>query len=303
MNIIETFNLGKKYGNYDVLKDVSMHVEKGDIYGFVGKNGAGKTTLIRILCGLQRPSSGEYSLYYAPYDSINMSTLRKKMGAIIESPALYLDDTARGNLRYQFELLGNTNYEEIDEILDLVGLGDTQNKKVKDFSLGMRERLAIGLTLVGHPDLIILDEPINGLDPQGIIEVRELILKLNKEEGITFLISSHILDELAKMATRYGFIKDGTLIKEVTQEELLKECRKSIIIETSNLRASIVVYDKLGYEYKTLNDNEVEIFSDININKLVINLDNAGIDVKKIKENDENLETYFMKLLGGGNNA
>ena len=303
MNIVETFNLSKKYGKYQALNNINMHIEKGDIYGFVGKNGAGKTTLIRILCGLQNPTSGEYSLYYAPYDSRNMAFIRKKIGALIETPALYLDETAWENLRYQFELLGNTDYKQIDSLLDLVGLGNVGKKKVKNYSLGMRERLAIALTLAGNPDLIILDEPINGLDPEGIIEVRELIIKLNKEKGITFLISSHILDELAKLATRYGFIQNGTLIKEMTAEELLAECRKSTVIQTTDTKRSIVIYDQLGYNYKILNDKEVEIYDEIDITKLVLNLAKVNIEVKKITENDENLESYFIKLLGGNNNA
>ena len=303
MNIIETKNLSKNYHKFIALRNVNMHVEKGDIYGFVGKNGAGKTTLIRILCGLQTPSSGEYSLYNASYKSNKMRYIRKRVGAIIETPALYLDQTAEENIRYQLELLGNTDVTAIKRILTLVGLENTGNKKVKNFSLGMRERFAIGLTLTGNPDLIILDEPTNGLDPEGIVEIRELILKLNRNYNITFLISSHILDELAKLATRYGFIKNGELIKEITASELASQCRKSVIIKTDNLRTSLIVFDRLKIEYKVISNNEAEIYTKVDINKLVINLDSEGVKVLSFKENDENLETYFMRLLGGNNNA
>lgn len=303
MNIIETKNLTKNYRGFGALKNVNMHVQKGDIYGFVGKNGAGKTTLIRIICGLQNPSSGDYFLYNANYKSYNMRYIRKRMGAIIETPALYLDETAAGNLRQQLELLGNTDLEAIPRILKLVGLENTGTKKVKNFSLGMRERLAIGLTLASNPDLIILDEPTNGLDPEGIVEIRELILKLNRNYNITFLISSHILDELAKLATRYGFIKNGELVKEITAEELKKECKKSLLLKPTNLRMSLVVLDRMGLEYKVVSNCEIEIYNEIDITELVLNLAKENVKILKITENDENLETYFMKLLGGNNHA
>ena len=298
VNVIQTCDLSKKYGKFQALKNVNMHIQKGDIYGFVGKNGAGKTTLIRIICGLQDPTNGEYKLYDVTNRHRDIAVIRKKVGAIVEMPSLYLDCSAKENLRYQFEMLGNPDLTQIDDILKLVGLKETGKKKVKDFSLGMRQRLAIGLTLVGNPDLIVLDEPINGLDPEGNIEIRELILKLNHERGITFLISSHILDELAKLATRYGFIKDGNLIKEMTREELMNECRKSVLIETTDLKKSIVVYDELAYDYRILSENQVEINQEVDITDLVLELSKRQIRVKKIKEKDENLETYFMKLLG-----
>ena len=204
--ILETHNLGKRYKNFKALSDLNMHIEKGSIYGLIGKNGAGKTTLIRLICGLQKPTSGNYSIYGISNLNKKIIEVRKRIGAIVETPSIYLDLTAKENLKEQYKIVGLPSYDGTDEILELVGLSETGSKKAKNFSLGMRQRLGIAIALVGNPDLLILDEPINGLDPEGIIEIRELILKLNKEKGITVLISSHYLDELSKIATHYGFV-------------------------------------------------------------------------------------------------
>ena len=218
--------LSKNYRHFKALNGLSMKVPKGSIYGFVGRNGAGKTTLIRMICGLQEPTAGEYVLYGRKNTDKDIAKSRRRMGAVVETPSVYLDMTARDNLMQQYKILGLPSYDGLDEILKLVGLEHTGKKKAKNFSLGMRQRLGIAVALVGTPDFLVLDEPINGLDPQGIVEMRELILRLNREQQITVLISSHILDELSRLATYYGFINNGHIIKEMSAEELEAACRK-----------------------------------------------------------------------------
>lgn len=225
--VLEAKGLCKTYKNYKALNNLNMRVPKGAIYGFVGKNGAGKTTLIRLITGLQFPTGGSYRIYGIENTSPQIRKSRRRMGAVVEIPSIYLDMTAQDNMKQQYRILGQPSYDGIDELLELVGLGDTGKKKVKDFSLGMRQRLGIAIALAGTPDFLVLDEPINGLDPQGIIEIRELILKLNREQGITFLISSHILDELSRMATHYGVIDRGRMVKEISAAELEDKCAKS----------------------------------------------------------------------------
>ncbi len=198
--VLETDALTKKYRNFTALKGLSMHIPKGAIYGFVGRNGAGKTTLIRLICGLQEPSSGSYTLYGASNSDSTIGKSRRRMGAVVESPSIYMDMTARDNIKEQYQVLGLPSEHGIDELLQLVGLADTGKKKAKNFSLGMRQRLGIAVALAGNPDFLVLDEPVNGLDPQGIIEMRELILKLNHEKGITVLISKDLVcDEDVKI--------------------------------------------------------------------------------------------------------
>lgn len=219
--VLETRSLCKRYKNFKALDDLNMHVPKGSIYGFVGKNGAGKTTLIRQICGLQIPTSGEYEILGVPFQNEEgISKARHRMGAVVETPSVNTHMSAKDNLKEQYRLLGFTNFDGIDEILKMVGLENTGTKTAGKFSLGMRQRLGIAIALCSHPDFLVLDEPINGLDPEGIIEIRELILKLNREENITVLISSHILDELSKLATWYGFIDSGHMLCEISAEDI-----------------------------------------------------------------------------------
>ena len=203
MYIIETKDITKKYGKYQVLNKLSVHIKENSIYGLIGKNGAGKTTLIRIICGLQDPTNGTYFINKIDNKTKDISIVRKKIGAIIERPSIYEEMNAEDNIICQMKLVGLTNYQDVSKFLDVVGLSNVGNKKVRYYSLGMKQRLGIALALVNNPNILILDEPINGLDPEGIIEIRELILKLNKEKHITILISSHYLDELSKVATHY----------------------------------------------------------------------------------------------------
>lgn len=212
--------LSKSYKGCKALDGLSLHVPKGAIYGLVGKNGAGKTTLIRILCALQEPSAGEYTLFGKDSRDRTAAEERRKIGAVVEGPAVYQELTAAENLHIQYQVLGRRDFETIPGLLTLVGLEDTGRKKARHFSLGMRQRLGIAVALAGDPELLILDEPANGLDPQGIVELRRLIQKLNRDRGVTILISSHILDELARLATHYGFIDSGRMLEELSASDM-----------------------------------------------------------------------------------
>ncbi len=301
--ILEANALAKRYRNFSALNGLTMHIPKGSIYGFVGRNGAGKTTLIRLICGLQEPSGGEYKLCGVKNTDKKIISCRKKMGAVVESPAIYTEMTAEENLRQQNYILKATNEGDILELLTLVGLGDAGKKKVKNFSLGMRQRLGIAIALAGNPEFLVLDEPINGLDPQGIIEMRELILKLNRERGITVLISSHILDELSRLATHYGFIDGGRMIKEMSAEELEKRCRKCICVDVSDTRPLADVLDGMRAEYEILDRTRANIYSDIQVTLLVTELLKKDCIVYGMREHDENLESFYMNLVGGEQNG
>lgn len=276
-----------------------MHVPKGAIYGVIGRNGAGKTTLIRLICGLQEPTDGSFKLYGAQSGTKEIYKARQRMGALIETPAIYRDMTAKENLEQQYRVLGLPSFDEIKELLALVGLSDSGKKKAGRFSLGMRQRLAIAIALCGNPDFLVLDEPMNGLDPQGIIEMRELILKLNREKQVTVLVSSHILDELSKVATHYGFIENGSMVKEMSAEELETRCRKCVRVEVSSIETLSTVLDLNGFEYKIIDNSKADIYADFQVTKLVSALEKESCVVYSIKERDESLESYFINLVGG----
>lgn len=273
--VLTTEALCKRYKKPNALDDFHMHVPKGAIYGFIGKNGAGKTTLIRIICGLSTPTSGSYTLYGIQNSDKEIEQTRRHMGAVVETPALTLDMTAEENLRQQFRIYGLSSFDGIRQLLELVGLEKAGKKKVKAFSLGMKQRLGIAMAMACNPDFLVLDEPTNGLDPQGIIELRELILKLNHEKGITFLISSHILDELSRVATHYGIIDCGKMIREFSAEDLEKESGSYIHIkaETSDAEGLLAVLEERGISYEVVSQKE------------------------------KMLEEYFVSLVGGDGNA
>ena len=299
--ILTARSLGKRYKNFKALNDFSIHVPKGAIYGFVGKNGAGKTTFIRLVCGLQEPSAGSYAIYGTENNDPGISRCRRRMGAVVETPSIYQDMTAEENLKEQYRIIGLPSFDSIPELLRLVGLENTGKKKAKHFSLGMKQRLGIAIALSGNPDFLILDEPVNGLDPQGIIEVRELILKLNREKRITFLISSHILDELSRLATHYGFIDSGHMVKEMSAAELDAACRKCIRVQVSDVRALSRVLDEMDLEYSILSDTIADIFARINVSQLALALADQGCDIISLDEREESLESYYVNLIGGGN--
>lgn len=301
--VLTTNKLTKKYGNFKSLDELSIHIPKGSIYGLVGKNGAGKTTLIRVICGLQKPTKGTYSIYGIKNTSKAIVKSRRRMGAVVETPAIYLNMSAEENLKLQCLSVGVPSYDSVPEILELVGLAKTGRKKAGHFSLGMKQRLGIAMALVGNPDFLVLDEPVNGLDPQGIIELRELILKLNREYQITVLISSHILDELSRLATHYGFINEGCLVKEISADELENACRKYTRIEVTNTNALVRVLDANNIEYEILSDSAANIYGRINLSKLVIALVKENCEVISSCERDESLENYFINLVGGKHNG
>ena len=298
--VLQTNGLTKQYGRFRALNGLSMHVPKGAIYGLVGKNGAGKTTLIRLICGLQAPTSGDFTLYGIPGNSPKIGRARRRMGAVVETPSIYLDMTAEDNLRQQYLILGLPSYDGIPELLKLVGLEHTGRKKARHFSLGMKQRLGIAVALAGDPDFLALDEPTNGLDPQGIVEIRELLLKLNRERQITVLISSHILDELSRLATHYGILDGGRMVKELSAQELEAACRKCVRLEVTDTGALARVLDAQKLEYKILSATTADVFAKLNVTRLALALANEGCEVRSMQERDESLESYYISLVGGG---
>ena len=297
--VLQTQGLTKRYRRGKALDGLTMAVPKGAIYGLVGKNGAGKTTLIRLICGLQEPSSGSYSLYGVSNDRKELLRTRRRMGAVVETPSIYLNMSARENLEQQALILGLPSLAGLEELLELVGLENAGSKKAGHFSLGMRQRLGLAVALVGDPDFLVLDEPTNGLDPQGIVDMRELILKLNRERQVSFLISSHILGELSRTATHYGIIDQGRMVKELSAQELENICRKRSIIRVTDTAALARTLDDLHVEYKILSDSEAELFAKLNVTRLAAALSEAGCEILDLREKDENLEGYFLSLVGG----
>ncbi len=297
--VLRTNGLCKSYKHFKALDNLSMNIPKGAIYGFVGKNGAGKTTLIRLICGLQEPTSGEYELYGRKNDDREIAKSRRRIGAVVETPSIYMDMTAEENLRQQYRILGLPSFDGLEDILKLVGLEHTGKKKAKNFSLGMRQRLGIAIALVGSPDFLVLDEPVNGLDPQGIVEMRELILRLNREKQITVLISSHILDELSRLATHYGFIDNGRLVRELSAQELDAACRKCVRMEVSDARVLARVFDKRKLEYQVISDKLVDLYAQVKVTEIALALAEEGCDIISMQEHDESLESFYISLVGG----
>ena len=297
--VLQTQGLTKRYRRSKALDGLTMGVPKGAIYGLVGKNGAGKTTLIRLICGLQEPTSGSYSLYGVSNDRKELLQTRRRMGAVVETPSIYLNMSARENLEQQALILGLPSLRGLEELLELVGLENAGLKKAGHFSLGMRQRLGLAVALVGDPDFLVLDEPTNGLDPQGIVDMRELILKLNRERQVSFLVSSHILGELSRTATHYGIIDQGRMVKELSAQELEQSCRKRLVLQVTDTAALARTLDGLHLEYKILSDSEAELFDKPNVTRLAAALSEAGCEILDLREKDENLESYFLSLVGG----
>ena len=302
-NVLTTTALSKQYKHTKALDQLSMHVPRGAIYGFVGRNGSGKTTLIRLLCGLQAPTSGSFRLYDVENASAGIHLARRRLGAVIETPSFYHHLSAADNLRQQYRILGLPRFADIPDLLRLVGLSDTGHKKAGNFSLGMKQRLGIAMALAGHPDFLVLDEPTNGLDPQGIIEIRELILRLNREEGITVLISSHIVDELSRLATHYGIIDGGRMVKELSAAELDANCRKALRVRVSDIRALTRVLEARGVDYAVLDDHSADIYAELSVSDLVHALDAENCALLSAETRDESLESYFISLVGGERHA
>lgn len=299
--ILEASHLDKVYKNHAVLKDLSMRIEEGDIYGFVGKNGAGKTTLIRIIAGLIDADGGEFELFGTSNKSKEINKERQKVCAMVESPSIYPELTAKENMKMQCLITG-ASFDGIDPLLQYVDLAHTENKRARDFSLGMRQRLGIAMALVNEPRFMLLDEPINGLDPEGIKQIRELLLKMNKEKGITILISSHILTELSIFANRFGFIDQGHLVKEATIEEVKAASKSFATIEFDDLEKGCSVLKKLEYPFEK-EENHAKVFGQIDLMKVCEELRKAGAYLLSYEPSPVDLEDYFMDLLGGSKNA
>ena len=301
--LLQTRNLTKQYGRHRAVDDVNMHIKKGAIYGFIGRNGAGKTTCLKMISGLSTPSYGEIEMF--GYKGKDLQKVRSRVGCLIEAPGLYGNMSAYDNLNIKCKLTGIKKKGYIEELLKTVGLDTVGEKKTKHYSLGMKQRLGIALALVGEPDLLILDEPINGLDPQGIVEVRETIQKLAKERGMTICISSHILEELSKLATDYGIIHNGCLVQELTREELMKKCSERIELTLDNPKQAIPVLDDMGFNsYQVIDKEHIHIFERLGESaSLNMELAKAGIPVKGISTTSEELENYFLRLTGGDNRA
>ena len=296
-SVLSIKDLTKVYGKFSVLKGVTLDIPKGSIFGLVGRNGAGKTTLMKIVTGLAEPTSGSYSLSGISNTDKKILSVRRRMGSIIESPAIYRNLSAYDNVKLQYINLGMTSYDSIPELLELVDLQGTGKKKAGKFSLGMRQRLGIAVALCGNPDILILDEPINGLDPQGIIQMREILLKINHERHTTILISSHILEELSKLATHYAFIEKGEILQTLSSHDLMSKVRKASRLVVTSTELLCPLFDREGIEYKVENEETVDIFSDISATRIIALANEAGVEVVSISDNNESLEGYFMNLV------
>jgi len=298
MMVLETNGLTKTYRKRNVVNSVNMHVEKGDIYGFIGKNGAGKTTLMKMICGLARPSAGNFTLF----GSENVSAGREKIGCVIEQPALFPGMTARENLVYYSKMQGCDRETDYDSVLSIVGLPDTGKLKTKGFSLGMKQRLSIAIALLGAPEFLVLDEPINGLDPAGILEVRQLLLHLQREQGMTILISSHILGELGKMATKYGIINQGILVEEFTAEELNQRAVHYVRVGTDNQeKACQILRERFGVkQMQVLPDTSICVYEQTDqIGAMNRELVSQNILVSYLAVEGQDMEKYFVDRMGG----
>lgn len=295
--ILKTDKLTKIFGSHKASDSISINVRKGAIYGLIGRNGAGKTTLMKMITGLSNPTSGSYSV--KEYSGTELKNARRFVGSLIEAPGLYPDMTAFQNLKCKCLQCGIKDDERIMEVLSLVGLSGTGKKKTAKFSYGMKQRLGIAMSLIDRPELLVLDEPLNGLDPQGIHEFREMLLNLN-QNGITLIISSHILDELAKIATDYGIIHKGRLVEETTAEELLARCESKVIIRTSGSEKAANILDRTSIRNFTVHDGTIEIHGHIDetgrINSALVS---AGIVVDEIYVKSESLEDHYLRLTGG----
>lgn len=295
-NVVEINNLCKTYKDTKAVAHVNMTIKKGDIYGFIGRNGAGKSTTLKMIVGLIFPTSGQIKLFG---ESRNKFTDRR-IGSLIENPGLYPNLSAYDNMELKAIALGLKDKEKIIELLNLVKLDYKSKKIVKKFSLGMKQRLAIALALLGNPDLLILDEPINGLDPEGIRQIREVIQYLNENKKMTIIISSHILGELSKIATRYGIIRDGQMIEEISAKELDQKCRDYLLLKVEQVEKAIPLLENdLGiYDYIVHENNEIRIYDNIESSKINLVLTKHNIKINQIYYQKQDLESYFLEKIG-----
>ena len=298
-SVIEANQVTKKYRSVLALDGVSLRVSPGSIYGLIGDNGAGKSTLLKLLAGHVFPTAGEIRLFGQAGER-ELLRCRRQMGVIIEHPGFFPNMTVEHTLEYYRIQKGVPGRKKVEQIMELVGILEKRREKCKCLSLGQKQRLGLAIALLGEPAALVLDEPVNGLDPQGIIEIRELILKLNRERQITVLISSHILDELARLATHYGFIDGGRMVRELSAQELEASCRKCVRVEVTGAQALARVLDGMGVEYKILSDRTADVFAQLNVSQLTLALAKEDCEVLSMQERDESLESFFINLVGGG---
>lgn len=298
---VKLHQITKIYGKQKAIDKVSINVETGDIYGLIGKNGAGKTTILKLISGLIHKDSGNMEILDEVTEH-GLNRARKRTGSLIDNPYLYPYFDARRNLEYYRIQKGIKDKAVVDETLKLIGLYNVNRKKFSKYSLGMKQRLGIGQAIIGRPALLILDEPINGLDPTGIVELRELLLKVNKELGTTIILSSHILNEMSMIANKYAFIHEGKLVEEISRDELEEKCRRYLKLKVNDTKKTIIILEKeLEIQhYKVLNNNEIEIYEELNnLNLITKSLIENNIEIKSVNEGTQTLEDYFIKLIGG----
>ena len=303
MAVIQTMGLSKRYKDNWAVDHLDLRVEQGDIYGFIGRNGAGKSTTLKLLCGLAQPTQGEALIFGKP---IRDSVARRRVGALIEQPGLYPDLSGRENLRLYATLLGlDSPARQVDEILETVGLSPKEKKPIKHYSMGMKQRLGVGLALLGGPDLLLLDEPINGLDPEGIREMRELLLRLNRERGLTLLISSHILGELSKIATRYGIIQQGRMVEQITAGELAQKCTDYLHLQANQPQkaAALLERELRLSRWEMRPEGEIRIYEAVDTKAVGQILTQAGIAVEEMGLHRQDLESYFLERMGGADHV
>lgn len=295
---LEAINLTKKFKKHVAVHDVSFRVKKGEIYGLIGKNGAGKTTLIKLACNLLTPTQGEVKIFGD--SKANFS----RVGVLVENPGYYPNLSATENLKLKCMCLGIDTPGYIEQKLELVGLGGVGKKHVKHFSLGMKQRLGIAMALVGEPDILLLDEPINGLDPEGIVDVRETLMKLNQELGITIVISSHILEELSKIVTSYCFIDKGEIIKQISKDDLENDCSEKIVMHTEQTDKAVTVLDSMGFNnYKVIDTNVIDIYERLDeVPEIIFAMAKERIRINQIGLVNQDIESYFLEITGGAKN-
>lgn len=299
--VIKTYDLCKTYKDTEAVSHVNMTIHKGDIYGFIGRNGSGKSTTLKMITGIIFPSKGDIKLFG---ESRNKFSSRR-IGSLIENAGLYPNLSAYDNMEIKAIAMGLKDKKMIEELLTLVNLNSKSKKVVNKFSLGMKQRLGIAMALLGNPDLLILDEPINGLDPEGIREIREIIQYLNKTKKMTIIISSHILGELSKVATRYGIIRDGQMIEEISAKELDKKCRAYLSLKVDDVNRAIPILENELFitDYAVHENNEIWVYDKIESAKVNKTLSNHNISISQMFYQKKDLESYFLEKIGGSNNA
>ena len=303
MTVIQTSGLSKRYKDKWAVDHLDLQVEQGDIYGFIGRNGAGKSTTLKLLCGLIRPTQGEATIFGKP---IRDGVVRRRVGALIEQPGLYPDQSGRENLLLYATLRGLDSPErQVDEILETVGLSPKEKKPAKHYSMGMKQRLGVGLALLGGPDLLLLDEPINGLDPEGIREMRELLLRLNRERGLTILVSSHILGELSKIATRYGIIQEGRMVEQISAGELQQKCTDYLHLRPDQPQkaAALLERDLHLSRWEMRPEGDIRIYEAVDPKTVGQALAQAGVAVEELGLHRQDLEDYFLERMGGADHV